>query len=125
VGVGLLIDFFATIFYFNKAISGFNWIIAIGIGTYLSYIPFNSILFERMIALFKLKGNVGFFMYIVDSIGYLGSVLVIFYKELFSNKINWVTFYSSGLIVLSILGLILTLFSYFYFQNKIKKIQYV
>jgi hypothetical protein len=52
-----------------------------GFGMYICYIPFNGIYFDRMIAAFDIKGNVGFLIYIVDSFGYLGSVLILLVQE--------------------------------------------
>ncbi len=46
--------------------------ILIGTGLYISYVPFNALYFERMIATYKVQSNVGFIMYISDAFGYLG-----------------------------------------------------
>ena len=45
----------------------------------------NCILFERMLAAFGLSGKCGFLMYLADSFGYLGSILVLFGKDF----LNW------------------------------------
>jgi hypothetical protein len=47
-----------------------------GIGLYMGYIPFNSLLYDLLIAAFHYKANVGFLTYFCDSCGYLGSVTV-------------------------------------------------
>ncbi|MCU0391567.1 MAG: DUF5690 family protein, partial [Thermoflexibacter sp.] len=57
------------------------WIILVGLGLYLGYVPFNSVLFDRLIAAFKYVSNVGFLIYLADSFGYLGSISVLFYKN--------------------------------------------
>lgn len=46
-----------------------------------------------MIAAFEIKGNVGFLIYVVDSFGYLGSVLILLYKNFGSAKTSWLNFY--------------------------------
>jgi hypothetical protein len=46
-------------------------------------------LFERTIALFRMKANAGFFVYICDATGYLGSVGLTLYKEFFMSGLNW------------------------------------
>lgn len=76
----------------------------VGLGLYMGYIPFNCIVFERLIATFKKGGNVGFLMYVSDSFGYLGSVCVIIGKPLYSNKLPWASAYSHGVMYLSVLG---------------------
>ena len=42
-----------------------------------------------MIAHFRIKANAGFFVYMCDSIGYLGSVVLMLYKEFFMKEMNW------------------------------------
>ncbi len=93
----------------------------VGLGLYLGYIPFNCLLFERMIAAFGLKGNVGFLMYLADSFGYLGSITVLFGKEIFRIKLHWVSFYSQSVLILSLIGMAGTLFSAIWFFFKYKK----
>ena len=60
-----------------------------GMGLFLAYIPIQVALFERLIALFKIKANAGFFIYICDAIGYLGSVALLLYKEFFMKDLSW------------------------------------
>jgi hypothetical protein len=90
----------------------------VGLGLYMVYIPFNSVFFDRLIATFKHAGNVGFLIYLADSFGYIGSVGVLMSKEIFKVKLNWVTFFSNSVIILSIAGLALTIFSAIYFLGK-------
>ena len=96
----------------------------VGLGLYMGYIPFNSILFDRMIATFKLKGNVGFLMYLMDSFGYLASVVVIILKNAMHVKLNWATFYSNGVLVVSISGFILAIITMIYYVKQTKNIKY-
>ena len=77
-----------------------------------------------MIAAFKIKGNVGYFMYLVDSFGYLASVLVIVLKGTVGIGISWTVFYRNGVLALSIIGSVLSIITIIYFINKHKKIQY-
>lgn len=57
------------------------WMITAGFGLYLGYIVFNIMLFERLIATFRMKGNIGFLIYLADAFGYLGSAGVMIYKD--------------------------------------------
>jgi hypothetical protein len=90
----------------------------VGLGLYTAYIPFNSIFFERMIASFKVAGNVGFLIYLADSFGYLGSVGVMLSKEIFQIKLGWAQLYPKAVVLFSIIGISGTLISYFYFSKK-------
>jgi hypothetical protein len=69
------------------------FMISNGIALFIPYILFNGILFDRYIAAFSIKGNVGFIMYIADSFGYLSSVGVMIYKVLNPRFDNWLVFY--------------------------------
>ena len=75
-------------------------------------------MFDRMIATFKLKGNVGYFMYLVDSFGYLASVFIIVLKGTMGVTITWTLFYRNGVIILSIVGIIISILTFFYFNKK-------
>lgn len=90
---GIISVALSTYFFQNGIISPFLWMTVSGFGMYLCYIPFNGIYFDRMIAAFKIKGNVGFFIYFVDAFGYLGSVSVLFLKNLSSADHSWLQFY--------------------------------
>ncbi|MCF0050334.1 DUF5690 family protein [Dyadobacter sp. LJ53] len=80
----------AGTFLFQKgAISGFYWMLMVGLGTFLAYTVLQTVIFERMIALFRMKANAGFFVYICESIGYLGSVALLLYKEFFMKDLSW------------------------------------
>jgi hypothetical protein len=61
---------------------------------------------------------VGFLIYVADSFGYLGSVLVMLGKEFLSVQLKWSFFYSNAVIWLSIAGLLGTILSFFYFNKK-------
>lgn len=101
-------------------LSPFSWMVCVGLGLYIGYIPFNCILFDRMIAAFGTAANVGFLMYLADSFGYMGSVGVIVTKTLFSIKLQWTVLYSIGVIYMSIAGIILTVVAIIYFTKKLK-----
>ena len=118
---GFAITGISTWLFTQQSIHPVNWMMLVGLGLYLAYIPFNCLLFERLIAAFHFSGNVGFLMYLSDSFGYLGSILVLFGKEIFKIKLQWVSFYSASVMALSILGIIGTLISGIYFFNKYKK----
>ena len=57
-------------------------------------LPPQTLFFERFIACFRIKGNVGFFIVTLDFIGYTGTVVVLVFKEFFNPDINWLDFYN-------------------------------
>ncbi len=121
---GFIICGVSTWLFLSQFISGYTWIVLVGLGLYMGYIPFNCILFDRMIASFKLKANVGYFMYLVDAFGYLASATVIVIKGAIQLNISWTVFFSNGLIILSLVGTVLCIINFIYFSNKYKTIQY-
>ena len=94
------------------------WMIAIGLGLYLGYVPFNSIFFDRLLAAFNYVGTVGFLIYLADSFGYLGSVGVLFFKEFGYADLSWVDFFISAGYLMSVAGTALMTGSMIYFHVK-------
>lgn len=82
-----------TVLFSNQLISPVLWMIGTGIGVYLPYILFHCVLFERLIALLRFQGNVGFLFYLADALGYTGSVSVMLIKELGNFETTWVNFF--------------------------------
>ncbi len=113
---GILLCGGSTLLFQLKILSPFGWMLLTGLGMFLAYVPIQIAVFERIIALFKLKANAGFFVYICDSIGYMGSVALILYKEFFMKDISWskvLMHFSYVVTLVSILLLIIiTLFFY-------------
>ena len=95
------------------------WIILNGFGLYLGYIPFNVVFFERLIAATRKAANVGFLIYIADSFGYLGSIFVLLFKNFGHAEMSYSHFFINALYIVSVLGIVLTLFSLVYFNGKI------
>jgi hypothetical protein len=120
IAFGMLLIGVANYLFQQQIIEPKIWMVLIGLGLYLGYIPFNSIFFDRLIAAFKYTGTVGFIMYVADSFGYLGSVGVLFFKEFGYTKLSWLSFFISGGYFLSITGTILILSSMIYFHYKHK-----
>jgi len=118
IACGFLISGGASLLFSHHLIGPFLWMIGTGVGLYLVYIPFNSVYLERMIATFKISGNVGFLIYLADSVGYLGSVSVLLAKEVFHIKMRWVEFFIVSTSYLSILGMALTMITLLYFFRK-------
>ena len=109
---------------FQFGISGpVLWMVLVGLGLYICYVPFNCLFFDRMIATFQIKGNAGFLIYIADAFGYLGSMAVLLYKNFGQGTLSSLQFFVQGSYIISIIGLVATLFSLYYFKNKSKEDQ--
>lgn len=118
---GFILSGASTLAFQYHWISPLPWMILVGLGLYMAYVPYNSILFDRLIATFKYVSNVGFLIYLADSFGYLGSVAVMFYKNFGQAKLSWLQFFIGANYLLSIIGGVSILFSLFYFHLKYKQ----
>lgn len=119
--VGFVIAGVSTLVFKANQLSPIAWMTLVGLGLYMVYIPFNAIFFDRLISTFKYASNVGFLIYIADAFGYVGSIGVLLSKEIFKVKLNWVTFFSSSVMILSVVGVVLTFYSLYYFSREYRK----
>ncbi|GAB4395428.1 MAG: DUF5690 family protein [Microscillaceae bacterium] len=94
------------------------WMILVGLGLYLAYVPFNCILFDRMLAAFEYRGNAGFLIYLADAFGYLGSVGILFYKNFGQAQLSWLQFFIQSSYLLAGFGIITVGLSWLYFRQK-------
>lgn len=84
----LTITYVAT-FHQVLNLSPITWLFIISLSLYVAYLTFQTIFFDRFIACFKIKGNVGFFIAMIDFIGYTGTVTLLFSKELLQIETDW------------------------------------
>lgn len=116
--IGLVLLGLSTLLFNFQLISPTLWMLLLGMGMYLAYMPFQCVLFERFFATFKVKGNAGFLMYICDSSGYLGSVAIILIKEFSFKSISWIYFIQTMSYTISTLGTLAIIVSIIYFKQK-------
>ncbi|WP_373517783.1 DUF5690 family protein [Pricia sp.] len=115
----------STLLFQNSIIDPALWMILVGLGLYICYVPFNCIFFDRMIATFRIKGNAGYLIYIADAFGYLGSMAVLLYKNFGHNTISWLQFFMNGTYIISVIGVVISVLSLWYFKRKYRKAQSV
>lgn len=115
---GFCITLLATLFYRQQQLDMYYWMLLVGLGLYMVYIPFNSILFDRFIATFRFNGNAGFLIYIADAYGYLGSVGVMISAGFFAKQVNWLQFYMQLVMIAGVTGIAGTIIAMFYFRYK-------
>jgi MFS family permease len=118
---GFLMVGISTWIFERQGVSAVGWMTLVGLGLYLSYVPFNNLMFDRWLGAFRYAGNVGFLMYVADSFGYLGSVAVLFYKNFGQPELSWLAFFTYACYFISIGGVFLTLVAIFYFQKKYQR----
>jgi hypothetical protein len=108
----------ATLLLDAKLINGFWWMTLIGVGSYLAYVPYGSMLFDRLIASMRVVATAVFAIYVADAIGYTGSVGVQLFRDLFSSGTSRLGFFKGYSYFLSVFGSICLVWSCFYFLRK-------
>ncbi|MDX2132377.1 MAG: DUF5690 family protein [Planctomycetota bacterium] len=110
MGFGVALMGGATLLLDAGAISGLLWMILVGMGAYLCYVPYGSVLFDRLMACTGFVGTAVFAIYMADALGYTGSVAVQLYKDLGAGDMSrlgflrYMTYGVSALGVLMIAG---------------------
>ena len=115
---GFVVSGLVTWLYLQGGLSTFYWMTFTGLGLYMTYIPYNSILFDRLLATFRYAGNVGFLIYVADSFGYLASVGVLLSKSVFHLQVNWLQFFTILVLVTSAAGIVFIAAGMIYFKKK-------
>ncbi|MCA9539988.1 MAG: hypothetical protein KC620_13920 [Myxococcales bacterium] len=94
------------------------WMILVGLGLYIGYVPYGCVLFDRMIAALGVVGTAGFMIYVTDSFGYLGSVGLLLYKNFGAPNLSWLDFFVGFSYVTSILCSVCFVGAMIYFARK-------
>ena len=105
---GLLLLAGGTLLLDAGRIDGLTWMITVGIGAYLAYVPIGSVLFDRLIASTRVIGTAVLAIYIADAFGYVGSISVLLYKERFDHsEMSWLEFFRGFTYFMSALGVVM------------------
>lgn len=92
--------------------NGFVFMVLIGLGLYLPYVAVHTTVFERLIAMTKDQGNIGYLLYLADAFGYLAYVVVMFGKGFLSSKMIQLDFFSTIGIWIVVVGIVCTVLSW-------------
>lgn len=97
------------------------WLFIQSLCLYMAYLTFQTIFFDRFIACFKIRGNVGFFIAMNDFLGYTGTVIVLVIKEFMSPDINWAVFYNQMAGYVGIICLVAFICSLVYLHQRYRR----
>ncbi|HXP64331.1 MAG TPA: DUF5690 family protein [Steroidobacteraceae bacterium] len=115
---GLLLLGLSTLAFQAGFLSPLAWMILSGAGLYMAYVPFNAMLFDRLIAASGTVGTAGFLIYIADASGYLGSCALLVWRNFGLVQLNWLQVFTASAYGTSIAGMILMALSAIYFFRK-------
>jgi len=122
LGLGIIV--LSTTLFSMGILTGAWWMVGVGTGIYLGYIPFNAFLYERLIATFRSVSNTGFLIYISDAFGYLGSLMVMLFKNGADPDISWISFFARLSFFCSLIGIALVTMALVYFKRKYNTTQH-
>jgi hypothetical protein len=113
--VGAILMGAATVLLDAGAVSGFWWMVLTGLGVYLFYVPFGSVLFDRLIASTRVVGTAVFAIYVFDAVGYTGTIGIVLMKDQYFADFSELDFFRGMTYGMSILGITTLSLSLAYF----------
>jgi len=118
VSFGALVLGAATWLHTHGHLGPRAWLITTGIGLYIGFIPFQSIFFERVLAVVRTPGTAVFLIAIGDSFGYLSTISLYLMKTFTSAKLPWSSLLIDGSYVLAVLVPLFTLAGAWHFLHR-------
>jgi hypothetical protein len=118
VFAGLCLLGISTLMVQAGMLSPLAWMILSGAGLYMAYVPFNAMLFDRLIAVSGTVGTAGFLIYIADASGYVGSCALLIWRNFGLVQLNWLQVFMASAYGTSVAGMLLVVFSAIYFVRK-------
>jgi hypothetical protein len=112
---GLVLALAAVLGLQRGVLPPFAFMVLLGFGMYVPYVAVHTTIFERLIALTREWGNVGFLMYVADSVGYIGYAAVMLSRSAFPAKENFLEFFlklSGTLIAGAIVAIVVAIVLY-------------
>jgi hypothetical protein len=91
-----------------------------GLGVYIPYVSVHTAVFERMVSLTHESANIGFLMYVADSIGYTGYIALMLYRYFSVHPTDILEQYIQWSYILGFGGLIFLIGVMIYFSNKFR-----
>jgi len=114
---GVMLMGVGTLLFDNGFIAGLTSTILCGLGSYLAYVPYGSVLFERLIASTRVMCTAVFVIYVADSIGYVGAIGVMGIKDQFAADVSRLEFFRYLTYGMSVLGVVMLVSSLIYFYQ--------
>jgi phosphonate degradation associated HDIG domain protein len=118
MATGLALMALATVLLDVGVLSGLGWMILVGLGSYMAYVPHDSVVFDRIIASTRVAGTAVFAIYLADAIGYTGSIGLPLVQDLAFPRVDRLTFFRTFTYVVSLGGTGLLVASGVYFYRR-------
>jgi len=111
----------STLAFQSGVIGPIEWMILVGAGLYAAYTPFNTVLFDRLVAASGRVATAGFLIYVADSVGYIGSISLLLTKSLGHIQLAWVPFFTQAAYAVGLIGFLGICVSAVYFRHRLAR----
>ena len=105
----------------GSKIDGFTFMVLLGSGLYLPYVAVHTTIFERLIAMTRERGNLGFLMYVADSAGYLGYAALMIARSALPAGSDFPRFFQVTCGVIAVLTCVSLMLAWVYFARRAPK----
>jgi phosphonate degradation associated HDIG domain protein len=118
MAAGLALMALATLLLDAGFLNGIGWMLLVGLGSYMAYVPHDSVVFDRIIASTRVGGTAVFAIYLADAIGYTGAIGLPLLKDLIWSGVDRLVFFRAFTYVVSLGGIAMVVVSAVYFYRK-------
>lgn len=98
-------------------VGGFGYMVLVGLGLYLPYVATHTTVFERLLAMTREKGNLGYLLYLADAVGYLGLVAVMLLKGVLAKTTDMLAYFNLACWLVAGISLVCVALSWRYFAR--------
>jgi hypothetical protein len=97
----------------------FPFMVLVGLGVYIPYVAVHTTLFERLICITKERANIGFLMYLADSVGYTGYIVLMLLRNFVPTGDTILVIFLKSCVFMGIAGGGIVLCCNWYFRLKL------
>ena len=119
VGAGAAIVLLAVVGHWTGVLAPFPFMVLLGLGMYIPYVTYHTMIFERMLAAFREIGTIGYLMYLADAIGYLGYVAMMVFRHWVSTDVNFLNLMIYCSLAVSAAAIAITIFLAAHYNKRI------
>jgi hypothetical protein len=116
-GVGMLLIMVTLAGHSLGMVSPFAFMVSMGLGLYLPYVTIQTTIFERLLAMTRQHGTIGFLMYVADSVGYLGYAGVMLSQHVVTKTGNLLDYFAAASWIASCSSLVALVVAWRYFER--------